>query len=108
KDEKGPFAVVPSTFTIVQGLTVSDPPLSRTIGVALANDLVRVYFERGTPLPARRSFVHQTVESAARGSGECVLKIPVVQGELEHAHLCRLVGSLEISGEAVQSTLPAG
>src|SRR5207302_1811743 len=85
-----------------QGLTISDPPLSRTVGVALANDVVRVYFERGAPLPARRTFVHHTVESVARGTTDCVLKIPIVQGEYEQAHLCRLVGSLEIGGEAGQ------
>jgi molecular chaperone DnaK len=98
----------PSTLTIVQGLTISDPPLSRTVGVALANNSVRVYFERGAPLPARRTFVHHTVESVAKGGAECILKIPIVQGELEQAHLCRLVGTLEIGGEAVRVSLPAG
>lgn len=100
--------VEPSTITIVQGLTIGDPPLSRSIGVALANDTVQVYFERGTPLPARRTFVHNTVESVVRGSNECVLRVPIVQGEFESAHLCRLVGTLEIRGEELQATLPAG
>jgi molecular chaperone DnaK len=103
-----PVAVEPATITIVQGLTVSDPPLSRTIGVALANDQVRVYFERGAPLPARRTFVHHTVESVAKGSAECALKIPIVQGELPEAHLCRLVGSLTVRGDLVRESLPAG
>jgi len=100
--------LVPSTFTIVQGLTITDPPLSRSIGVALADNTVRVYFERGAPLPARRTFVHHTVESVAKGSMGCLLKIPIVQGELEQAHLCRLVGTLEIAGDAVKASLPAG
>ena len=98
----------PSTFTIVQGMTISDPPLSRTVGVALANDGVHVFFERGAPLPARRTFVLHTIESVARGSSSCLLKIPIVQGELEQAHLCRLVGALEIGGAAVKASLPAG
>jgi molecular chaperone DnaK len=98
----------PSTFTIVQGLTISDPPLSRTVGVALANDGVHVFFERGAPLPARRTFVLHTVESVAKGSESCLLKIPIVQGELDQAHLCRLVGTLEIGGKAIKSSLPAG
>jgi molecular chaperone DnaK len=98
----------PSTFTIVQGMTISDPPLSRTVGVALASDAVRVFFERGAPLPTRRTFVLHTVESVARGSQICLLKIPIVQGELEQAHLCRLVGTLEIGGAAVKASLPAG
>ncbi|EYF02952.1 Hsp70 family protein [Chondromyces apiculatus] len=100
--------VQPAAITIVQGLTISDPPLSRTIGVALADNAVRVYFERGAPLPAKRTFVHQTVESVARGSGGHLLKIPVVQGEMEQAHLCRVVGTLEIKGDGLKASLPAG
>jgi len=103
-----PIALSPSAFTIVQGMTIADPPLSRTVGVALADDSVRVYFARGAPLPAKRTFVHHTVESVSRGSTECLLKIPIVQGELSQAHLCRLVGALEIGGAAVKASLPAG
>jgi molecular chaperone DnaK len=100
--------VDPETFTIVQGLTIGDPPLSRTIGVALADDHVKVYFERGAPLPARRTFTHHTVETVARGSSATVLKIPIIQGELDQAHLCRLVGTLEIAGEQVKDTIALG
>jgi molecular chaperone DnaK len=100
--------VDPPSLTIMQGLTITDPPLSRSIGVALASNRVQVYFERGTPLPARRRFVHHTVETVARGSNDCLLRIPVVQGEFELAHLCRLVGTLEISGAGVSASLPAG
>jgi molecular chaperone DnaK len=104
----GPVAVDPASFGIVQGLTISDPPLSRTIGVALASDHVQVYFERGAPLPARRTFSHTTVETVARGSAESVLRIPIVQGEYAKAHLCRLVGTLDIPGDAIHATVPTG
>ncbi len=107
-DAGAPVLLDPPSITIVQGLTIGDPPLSRSIGVALANDTVLIYFERGTPLPARRTFVHNTVESVVKGSDECVLKVPIVQGEFETAHLCRLVGALEIKGEDLEGTLPAG
>jgi molecular chaperone DnaK len=100
--------VDPPTITIVQGVTISDPPLSRTIGVALADDSVRIYFERGTPLPAKRTFTHHTVESVAKGTEGSVLKIPIVQGEFDHAHLCRLVGALEIPSREILASLPAG
>lgn len=100
--------VYPRAFTIVQGITISDPPLSRTVGVALADDHVHVYFERGAALPARRTFTHYTVESVARGSDQSVLKIPIVQGELERAHLCRLVGTLEIQGQRLHANVPSG
>ncbi|MFO0597933.1 MAG: Hsp70 family protein [Myxococcaceae bacterium] len=100
-------ALKPSKFTIVQGLTLTDPPLSRTIGVAMANDYVNIYFERGAPLPARRTFRHETVEAMVKGQRDHVLRIPIVQGEYEQAHLCRLVGALEIRGDQLNATLPA-
>src|SRR5678816_2154652 len=95
-------------LTIVQGLTIGDPPLSRTLGVALANDHVQTYLERGAPLPARRTFTHHTIETVAKGSSDSVLRIPIVQGELSQAHLCRLVGTLDIGGDAVVDTVPTG
>lgn len=106
--DESPVAVEPQRITIVQGLTLSDPPLSRSVGVALASDQVHTYLERGTPLPAKRTFVHQTVSTVAKGLADTVLVIPVVQGELEQAHLCRLVGRIEIGGQALPETLPAG
>jgi len=107
--EGGELVVVtPSQLTIVQGLTIGDPPLSRTLGVALANGHVQVYLERGAPLPARRTFTHHTIETVAKGSSESVLRIPIVQGELSQAELCRLVGTLDIGGDAVKDTVPTG
>ena len=100
--------VDPVTITIVQGLTISDPPLSRSVGVALASDRVCTYFERGAPLPARKTFTHHTVESVAAGTDASVLKIPLVQGEFEKAHLCRLVGTLEVNGRDLSDSVPVG
>ena len=100
--------VHPSSLTIVQGLTIGDPPLSRTLGVALANGHVQTYLERGAPLPARRTFTHHTIETVAKGSADSILRIPIVQGELSQAHLCRLVGTLDIGGDGVIDTVPTG
>ncbi|MGE5184019.1 MAG: Hsp70 family protein [Acidobacteriota bacterium] len=102
------IAVSPPALTIVQGLTIGDPPLSRTLGVALASGHVQVYLERGAPRPARRTFTHHTVETVAKGSHDSVLRIPIVQGEMGQAHLCRLVGTLDIGGDAVKDTVPTG
>ena len=38
----------------------------------------------------------------------CVLRIPIVQGEFEAAHLCRLVGALELRGDQLSATVPRG
>ncbi|MBT8494736.1 MAG: Hsp70 family protein [Deltaproteobacteria bacterium] len=101
-------AVRPSSISIVHGLTISDPPLSRTVGVALAANTVHVYFERGTPLPARRTFTHRIVESVSAGSSAGIIKVPLVQGEFEQAHLCRLVGTVEITGDKLKQSVVAG
>jgi molecular chaperone DnaK len=100
-------AVHPAVFTIVHGVTIGDPPVSRTVGVALANNGVRVYFEKGAPLPAKRTFVHHTIETVMPGQAGPALRIPLVQGELEEAHLCRLIGSLDIDGKDLDVVVPA-
>ncbi|MEM9553584.1 MAG: Hsp70 family protein [Acidobacteriota bacterium] len=108
RDASGRRLVVhPGAIRIMHGVSLQDPPLSRTLGVALANGRVQTYFERGVPLPARRTFTHRTVEGLGAGT-EDRLEIPIVQGEFERADLCRLVGSLQIDAGALAQTLPAG
>src|SRR5262249_37116649 len=85
-----------------------DPPLARSVGVALANDRVQTYFPRGSPLPMRRMFGLRTVEALSPEDPEGVLRVPVVQGEFPFAHLCRLVGALEIRSRELKGPLSAG
>lgn len=98
----------PSSFSISHGITLGEPPLARSIGVALADNRVLCYFERGSPLPIRRSFTLSTTETVYPGSADFALKVPIVQGEFSLAHLCRLVGTLEISGAELKTALPVG
>ena len=60
-------ALATRAFAIVHGVSIGDPPLARAIGVARADDSTQVYFAKGTPLPARRTFVHHTVQADRRG-----------------------------------------
>jgi molecular chaperone DnaK len=101
-------AIDPDELSIIHGITIGDPPLSRTTGVALANDQVQVYFDRGTALPARRTFTHYTVDSIAPGGSGTALSIPIVQGEFDVAHMCRIVGRIEIGGAQLTHPIPAG
>ncbi|MFO0635256.1 MAG: Hsp70 family protein [Nannocystaceae bacterium] len=66
------------------------------------------YFEPRHAAAGAPPSTHTTIESVAKGSSESVRKIPIVQGEHDHAHLCRLVGTLEIPGSAIARSLPAG
>jgi molecular chaperone DnaK len=107
-DNGGCVALQPATFSVTHGMTLGEPPLARSIGVALANNQVLQYFERGAPLPIRRTFSLRTVETVIPGREGHALKVPIVQGEFEQAHLCRLVGSLEIPSARLAVALPAG
>jgi molecular chaperone DnaK len=100
-------ALSPAEFSILHGATLGDPPLSRTVGVALASSAVRVFFERGCPLPARRTFALRTARALSPADPEGALRVPVVQGEFARASLCRLVGNIEIAGSALSQPLPA-
>ncbi|HSY22825.1 MAG TPA: Hsp70 family protein [Polyangiaceae bacterium] len=106
-DGTSPVPLSPPEFTIVHGVTIGDPPLARTVGVALASDQVRVFFERGSPLPMRRTFTLRTVEALSPMDTEGALRVPIVQGEFAFAHLCRVVGSLEIRARDLSSSLAA-
>jgi molecular chaperone DnaK len=102
------IALQPAQVSITHGLTIGEPPLSRSLGVALANDRVQVYFDRGSPLPIRRTFMLRTAETVRPGSDCPTLRVPIVQGEFAAAHLCRLVGTLEIPNSAISTALPVG
>jgi len=98
----------PERIAIRHGITLSDPPLSRSIGVALADGGVRVYFERGSPLPMRRTFTFETTQTLSPGDGGFALRVPIVQGEFPFSHLCRLVGALEIPAAGIERAVSAG
>ena len=100
--------LVPGEASIVHGISLGDVPLARTVGVALANDTVLVFAERGAPLPAGSRHRLHTVEAVGPDDGAYALRVPIVQGDFPYAHLCRLVGTLEIPGSALRSPLAAG
>ncbi len=101
-------ALDPGEITLRHGLSLADPPLPRTIGIALADGGVAVYFEKGAPLPSRKSFRLRTSLTVHPGQVESALRVPIVQGETAIAHLCRLVGHIDIRPDALQEPLPAG
>ncbi len=98
----------PRELSIRHGLSLADPPLSRTIGIALADGTVAVYFERGAPLPSRKTFRLRTSLTVHPGQKASAISVPIVQGEVELAHLCRLVGTIEVRPDSLTSALPAG
>ncbi len=102
-----PTDIFHSTINIIHGIAISDPPLSRSIGVSLADGSVKTFVERGTPLPAKRTFVQSTIDTLTPKSGQ-KLNIPIVQGERRKARFCRKVGGLIIDSDELSQTLPVG
>lgn len=92
---------------IVHGLTMSDPPLSRSIGLALADGSVKTFIERGTALPAKRTFIQNVVDTLVPGNDQS-FEIPIVQGERRQSRFCRKVGSLLIEANILKHTLHVG
>jgi molecular chaperone DnaK len=98
----------PKLLSLRHGITIGDPPLPRSIGVALENGGVHVFFERGAPLPIRRSYTLNTATPLGATVPGSKLSIPIVQGEFPIAELCRLVGNIEIDGADVPSPVRPG
>lgn len=94
-------------INITHGLSMSDPPLSRSIGLALANGSVKRFIDRGTPLPAKRTFMQSTVDTLMVNSGK-TLDIPIVQGERRNSRFCRKVGNLVIDSAVLKHDLYVG
>ncbi|HEY0004100.1 MAG TPA: Hsp70 family protein [Pyrinomonadaceae bacterium] len=99
--------VVPDSMAYTVGNPV-DMPLTHSIGVALANNDVQVFFEKGTVLPARKRIVQRQAFQLMHGGNGGAIKIPIVEGENKKADLNSLIGNLEILSSQVQRDVPAG
>jgi molecular chaperone DnaK len=99
----------PDRLTYRLGNAPTDPPLIHSLGVAMASNEMDTLIPKGTALPARKRVVHRTARLLRHGQAEDVLRIPVVEGEnVRRADRNRLIGTLQISAEAVKRDVPAG
>lgn len=99
---------VPDRLTYTVGLAITDPPLIHSVGVALANNEVKVFFEKGRPLPARLRSVHRTAFDVRRGQSGDLIRIPVIEGDHRRADRNRLIGLLVIHADQIKRDVPAG
>lgn len=105
-----PVATDPAPLTYTVGLVIGNPPLTHSVGVALANNEVLWFLEKGTPLPARKRVADRlhTVFPVRRGQAGDVLRIPVVEGGSRRADRNRDIGALEVKPHQLRYDLPAG
>ena len=100
---------LPETLSYMVGGIVSVVPLSETIGVAMADNRVDVFFAKGVPLSdeLRCQRTHRCAYSIPAGQDEVVFRIPLVEGDDLRADRNRLIGKVEISPMSFPVNLPA-
>ncbi len=92
----------------VKGGVVEHQPLIHPIGVQLSGNNVERFFEKGTPLPARKRHVFVTSAEARRGAAGHLIRVPVVEGPHRRADRNDRVGCLDIPCANLKRDVPAG
>ena len=96
----------PDRFAYTMGMVITCPPLTHSIGVAMANNQVDIFFEKGHPLPARERHIHKATRTVRAGVGEDELKIPLVEGEnVMRDDRNRKIGDMVLTGDQIQRDL---
>jgi molecular chaperone DnaK len=105
---------VPDRITYRIGTTITEQPLINSVGIALADNKVLTFFEKGTPLPARKRHTFHTTNNLRAGQtvgltqkGGLIL-VPIIEGEASRADRNRSIGFLEIKPNQVRRDVPAG
>jgi molecular chaperone DnaK len=101
-------ATSPDILTYTVGLTFTEPPLTHSLGVALANNEFEPLLEKGTLLPAHKRKLFHTTVNVRRGQKGDLIRIVVMEGESRRADRNRSVSILEIPSAMVKRDVPAG
>jgi molecular chaperone DnaK len=97
---------VPEKITYRVGVVITAPPLINSVGVALANNEVKRFAEKGMPLPARKRHVLHTAMDVRRGQPDCI-RVPVVEGDNTRADRNHKIGEIVVSGAKIRRDVPA-
>lgn len=99
----------PQQFSYTIGMPITNPPLTHNISVAMVNNKPDIFFEKGTPLPARVRHIHKTIYPVRKGQKGELIKFPLIEGEnTEWADRNDHIGSLIIPSDQVKRDVPAG
>jgi len=103
-------SVTPDGFSYTVGIVLTNPPLTHSIGVAMANNKPDFFFEKGIPLPARERRIHKTVLPVRKGQKGDLIRIPFIEGEYKKADRNDLIGHLVIPSDdpRVKRDVPVG
>ena len=98
--------VVPDSLSYTVGQVITDPPLINSVGVALWNNEVQLFFKKGESLPVRKRVILRTAVMVRKGEG--TLRIPVIEGDIPRADRNSLIGRVELKPEDVTRDIPQG
>lgn len=102
-------ATVPDRLTYIIGKVFTEPPLTHSLGIAMANNEVDIVYPKGTPLPAKgKRCIHHTVHAVEQDHEGNWLTIPIVEGNNTRADRNNHIGSLVIAGRHIKRDIPAG
>lgn len=115
-DEKGSkLECEPNSFSILQGIKLSQPPLPHDIGVSAVvissdnEELMVPILEKGAPLPAVEMKKFVVPKNLRPGKSDDVLNIIVYEGKGGTRPIRNVeIGVIKISGDMLSSLLPAG
>ena len=101
---------VPDHVVYTIGAVNEEQPLLKSIGLGKVDNSVDWFFTAGMGLPQKKRWptAHHTTIALKAGQVGGTIKIPIVEGENEHADRCRVVGFLEIDSSMVRRDLPVG
>ena len=108
--------VIPDSFSITHGLSISGAPIPHSIGVAVAkkdikrgfslSEVFEPFFPKSSILPLKGSKTYRTVKPISKGDTENALPIKVYEGESEIPNRNQLICDLKITGENLLYDLP--
>jgi molecular chaperone DnaK len=100
--------IEPNNIHYTVGQTITGQPLTHNISIALANNKTDIFFEKGMPLPGRKTMTVKTAYDVRREQANEKIKIPVVEGENEKANRNPKIGHLEIPASKLKRDILAG
>jgi molecular chaperone DnaK len=102
--------VVPDHVVYTIGAVIEEQPLLKSIGLGKADNSVDWFFQAGMGLPQKKRWpdAHRITFALKAGQAGPLIKIPIVEGESEHADRNRVVGFLAIDSSEVRRDLPVG
>jgi molecular chaperone DnaK len=99
----------PAEIDYIVAVEPAKATLPHNIGVAMANNIVDVFFTKGDELPLRKKQKHSTTKDLRRGFSDQKLLIPIVEGlDTEEADLNRAIGFMELTASDIPHDVPVG